>query len=77
MGPPLRGAQPQPRAVRHPVRGALADVAVNRAGRVVAEPDNALLAALAGHQHLAALQVDVGELQPGQPGQPHAGLAER
>ena len=69
-------AQPQRARPGHLVLGTLALVAVERAGRVVGEPDRPLLVALARDNGLAVARGDVVRRQPGQLGQPGAGVLE-
>jgi hypothetical protein len=58
------------------VPGAGAEVPVQAPGRVVADPDDPVFAALAADGDLPLPQVDVAGPQAGQLGQPDAGLDE-
>jgi hypothetical protein len=60
--PPVVNSQPQLRPVRLGVPGPDAQVAVNAAGGLMADPDDPRLAALAANHDLPVLQVNVTAL---------------
>jgi len=74
---PVAYAEPWPCRSREGVTLALAEVAVQRSRGVIAELDDALLAALACDDGLPAAQIQIGDSEPGQLGQAHAGIPEQ